>query len=235
MRFSVAFRGLVGVVLALALLRSGAARADEPAATVTSSPAPHPQGRRMGWLGLGVRFGFTELHLTPPASWVSTFNDATGGTSTASDYSLSSTARTLTPTLHLGGGGYFFKLEAPISFAPRFLTYGLGLYPLNFGIYIPQVALFPYGSAGVLTSVVQSRGTWDPATSDKIIGALVQARVAAGLKYFPVHNMAVSFEVGYSPWAGGVLFLPPFDNHDATHTEGGFGSAWDLSLGMEWL
>ena len=236
MSYSVASRWLVGLGVVLALLRPAAARAqDTTAATVTARPAPPPDGRRMGWFGLGVRLGFTELHLAPPASWVNTFNFATGNSSSASDYTLDSTARTVTPTLHLGGSGFFFKLDAPISFAPRFVTYGVGLYPLNFGIYLPQVALFPYGTAGVLTSVVQSRGTWDPATSDKIIGALVQARVAAGLKYFPVHNLAMSFEVGYSPWAGGVLFLPPFDNHDATHTEGGFGSAWDLSLGVEWL
>jgi len=235
MRYTVSFRGLVGVVAALALLQPGAARADEPAATVTSSPAPRPEGRRMGWLGLGVRLGFTDLHLAPPASWVNAFNDATGNSSNASDYTLSSTARTITPTLHLGGSGYFFKLDVPISFASRFMTYGVGLYPLNFGIYIPQAALFPYGTVGVLTSVVQSRTTWDPATSDKIIGALVQARVAAGLKYFPMHGLALSGEVGWSPWAGGVLFLPPFDDHDATHTQGGFGSAWDVSLGLEWL
>jgi hypothetical protein len=237
MKSSVASRCLVGLGLAFALLRPGAVRAatDTAVATVATSPPPPPDGRRMGWFGVGLRVGFTELHLAPPASWVSTFNDATGNSSNASDYSLSSTARSITPTLHLGGSGYFFKIDVPLSFAPRFLTYGVGLYPLNFGIYIPQVALFPYGTAGVLTSIVQSRGTFDPATSDKIIGALVQARVAAGLKFFPVHGGAISLEVGYSPWAGGVLFLPPFDDHDATHTEGGFGSAWDLSLGVEWL
>jgi hypothetical protein len=235
MRYTVSFRWLVGAVVAVALLGSGAARADEPAATVTSSPTPRPEGRRMGWLGLGVRLGFTDLHLAPPSSWVNAFNDATGTSVNAGDYTLSTTARTITPTLHLGGSGYFFKLDVPISFASRFMTYGVGLYPLNFGIYIPQAALFPYGTAGVLTSVVQSRTTWDPATSNKIIGALVQARVAAGLKYFPMHGLAISGEVGWSPWAGGVLFLPPFDDHDATHTEGGFGSAWDVSLGLEWL
>ncbi len=235
MRYTVFSRWVVGAALAIALGRPAAAQTADTAATITTSAAPAPEGRRMGWFGLGVRLGFTDLHLSPPASWVNTFNAATGNSSSASDYSLSTSARTITPTLHLGGGGFFFKLDVPISFAPRFVTYGVGLYPLNFGVYIPHVALFPYGTAGVLTSVVQSRGTWDPATSDKVIGALVQARVAAGLKYFPAHGVALSFEAGYSPWAGGVLFLPPFDDHDATHTEGGFGSAWDLSLGVEWL
>ncbi|HXJ21877.1 MAG TPA: hypothetical protein VMT03_16755 [Polyangia bacterium] len=238
MKLTVFFRwSLVCAVLALAVLHPAGARAqDTAAATITASPPPPPpEGRRMGWFGLGVRLGFTEMHLTPPASWVTTINDATGSTQTANDYSFSSTARTITPTLHLGGGGFFFKLDVPISFASNFASYGLGLYPLNFGVYIPEAALFPYGTAGVLVSVVQSRATWDPATSDKIIGALAQARVAAGLKYFPVHSLALSVEAGYSPWAGGALFLPPVDNHSATHTEGGFGSAWDLSLGVEWL
>jgi hypothetical protein len=238
MKSSVFLRCLLGVGVVLTLLRPVAARAaadTTAAATVTTSPPPPSDGKKMGWLGVGVRVGFTSLHLAPPASWVSTFNDATGGTANANDYSLSTTARSITPTLHLGGSGYFFKLDVPISLAPRFVTYGVGLYPLNFGMYIPHAALFPYLSAGVMASAVQSRSTFDPATSNKLIGALVQARIAAGLKFFPIHDGAISFEVGYSPWAGGVLFLPPFDNHDATHTEGGFGSAWDLSLGVEWL
>ena len=39
-------------------------------------------------------------------------------------------------------------------------------------MYLPRQALFPYGSFGFATSIVQSRGTADPLTSKEIIGAV---------------------------------------------------------------
>ncbi len=220
----------------VAALAPRSARAQDAAATVTTNAPPaRDDARRMGWFGVGARFGYTQLHLVPPASLVGSYNSVTGSTSTAAEHTVTSTAMTVTPTLHLGGGGFFFKIDVPLSFASDYTTYGLGLYPINFGVYLPRVALFPYGSLGVAGSIVQSRSTPDPTTSNKIIGAVAQMRVATGLKYFPISNLAVSFEVGYSPWAAGVMLLPPGSGATATRTEGGFGSIWDLSLGVEWL
>jgi hypothetical protein len=213
-----------------------AARAQDAAATVTTSPpAADAGGRRMGWFGAGVRLGYTQLNLEPPSYLVTPYNSVTGETTTSAAHRVSSTALTVTPTLHLGGSGFYFKLDFPLSFASEYMTYGIGLYPINFGVYLPGVALFPYGSVGFASSIVQSHSTPDPGTSNKIIGAVVQARVAGGLKYFPIHNLAVSFELGYSPWAAGVMLLPPVAGSTSTRTEGGFGSVWDLSLGVEWL
>ncbi len=217
-------------------LAPGRARAQDAAATVaTSAPPERDDARRMGWFGVGARFGYTQLHLVPPASLVGSYNSVTGSRSTSAEHTVSSTAMTVTPTLHLGGGGFFFKVDVPLSFASDYTTYGLGLYPINFGIYLPRVALFQYGSLGIAGSIAQSRSTPDPATSNKIIGAVAQMRVATGLKYFPASNLAVSFEVGYSPWAAGVMLLPPGSGSNTTRTQGGFGSIWDLSLGVEWL
>ncbi|MES1209075.1 MAG: hypothetical protein ABUS79_24320 [Pseudomonadota bacterium] len=239
MRFRPVFFFWVWSWLALgaAALVPATAHAQDAAATVTTSPAPRAadDGRRMGWFGLGVRVGYTQLHLTPPSSLVGAYNSATGGTTSTSEHTVDSTGRTVTPTLHLGGGGFFFKMDLPITFAPLFRAYGIGLYPINFGLYLPRAALFPYGSFGVASSIVQSRSTVDPFTSNKIIGAVAQVRVAAGLKYFPMHALALSGEVGYSPWAAGVMLLPPGAGSNTTRTQGGFGSVWDFSLGVEWL
>ena len=224
------------MAVAAAALAPATARAQDAAATVTATPAPPPDDAgRMGWVGVGVRLGYTQLHLTPPSSLISTYNSATGTTSTTAEHTVDSGGRTLTPTLHLGGGGFFFKLDVPITFASQFLAYGLGIYPINFGMYLPREALFPYGSFGFATSIVQSRGTADPLTSNKIIGAVAQVRAAVGLKYFPMRALALSGEVGYSPWAAGVMLLPPGAGSNTTRTQGGFGSVWDFSLGVEWL
>jgi hypothetical protein len=226
----------VGAAALVSMVAPSTAHAQDAAATIATSPAPpEAEGRRMGWFGAGVRVGYTQLHLTPPSSLVGTYNSATGGTTSTAEHTVDSSGRTLTPTLHLGGSGFFFKMDLPITFAPLFRAYGIGLYPINFGLYLPGVALFPYGSFGFASSIVQSRSTPDPSTSNKIIGAVAQIRVAVGLKYFPVHALAVSGEVGYSPWAAGVMLLPPAAGSDTTRTQGGFGDVWDFSLGVEWL
>lgn len=237
MRFRPVFFWLGLCVLGSGTVAARSAHAQDAAATVTASAPPPSESdaRRMGWFGLGLRLGYTQLHLAPPASLVGSYNSVTGSTSTAAEHTVNSTATTVTPTLHLGGSGFFFKLDVPFTFASDFTMYGIGLYPINFGVYLPRVALFPYGSLGIASSIAQSRSTPDPTTSNKIIGAVAQVRAAAGLKYFPLKSFAVSFELGYSPWAAGVMLLPPSTGSNTTRTQGGFGSVWDLSLGLEWL
>jgi len=206
------------------------------AATVTAAPAaPASDMRRMGWFGIGARVGITQLRLIPPAGVVNDIDRITGGTAVADQFALRSNVTTVTPTLHLGGSGFFLKLDLPISFGSSFTMVGLGLYPINFGVYFDRFAMFPYLSFGGVASIVTSHATPDPGTSNKLIGGVFQARVAAGLKYFPLHNLGVSGEVGYSPWTAGAVALPPDSASHATHFEGGFGSVFDLALGVEWL
>jgi hypothetical protein len=220
-----------------AALAARPAAAQDAAATVTTTKAPShdDDGRRMGWFGVGLRVGYTQLHLEPPASLVGSYNTATGSSTTTAEHTVNSTATTVTPTLHLGGSGFFFKMDLPFTFASEYTMYGIGLYPINFGVYLPGLALFPYGSLGIASSLAQSHSTPDPATSDKLIGAVAQVRAAGGVKYFPLKSFALSFELGYSPWAAGVMLLPPGAGSNTTRTQGGFGSVWDFSLGLEWL
>jgi|HubBroStandDraft_6_1064221.scaffolds.fasta_scaffold103261_2 hypothetical protein len=240
-RIRIALFGLVATGTPLAA--RAAPDLDLSAPGLTTAPAPEtdivvvqPTASRptqMGWLGLGVRFGLQEVHLTPPSSFVSTVNSASGQAFAAGDFAIDSNAWTVTPTLHLGGSGFFFKLDLPLSFAPQFTSFGLGLYPINFGVFVPSVSLFPYVSLGGAANLVESRDTGDPSTSNKLMGAIVQARGALGLKYFPAQGIALSGELGYSPWAAGILLVTPANS--STEVHGGFGSVFDFSLGVEWL
>lgn len=212
-----------------------------PVAVVSlSAPRPAPRRLRMGWFGVGARLGVSDLRLAPSQSLVGKLNQASGGTFAPSDFAVASSAQTFTPTLHFGGSGYFFKLDLPFSFAPEFTTVGLGLYPINVGVLIEQAALFPYVSLGGAASAVKSRTTADPGTSNKIIGAIVQARAAVGLKYFPVRGLALSAEAGYSPWTAGLMVLPATaapgaGGNNQKRMQGGTGSILDFALGAEWL
>ena len=235
--------GLFGIVAAITPMPAIAA--PDLAAPPTSSVSPAPEAEiaatvpvappppRMGWRGAGVRVGMQDVHLMPPASFVSGLNAASGQAFAAGDFAVDSNAWTVTPTLHLGGSGYFFKLDVPLSFAPQFTTFGLGLYPINFGIFVQSASLFPYLSLGGAANLVESRDTGDPTTSNKLMGAIVQARGALGLKYFPAQGLAISGEIGYSPWAAGVLLVTPANS--STQVHGGTGSVFDFSFGVEWL
>ena len=239
--------GLFGLVVAFSPL-AGLAEpdVDTAAPAITAAPATtlpetdlvvvQPTATKppqMGWAGLGVRFGMQEVHLTPPAAFVGTVNSASGQAFAAGDFAIDSNAWTVTPTLHLGGSGFFFKLDLPLSFASQFTSFGLGLYPINFGVFVESASLFPYLSLGTAANLVESRDTGDPSTSNKLMGALVQARGALGLKYFAAQGLALSGEIGYSPWAAGILLVTPANS--STQVHGGFGSVFDFSLGVEWL
>jgi len=215
-----------------------------PSATISAAGptfSPPPARSRMGWFGIGARAGVTELRLAPSAGLVARLNSAgTGQTWKANDMSMNLNASTITPTLHFGGSGYFFKIDFPISYGTDFTMTGIGLYPINVGVYIDRLALFPYMSLGGAASIVNSRATADPGTSDKIIGAVVQARASLGVKYFPVRGLALSAEMGYSRWAAGLMLSPPGTSGAAgdngqTSIRGGVGSVVDFSLGTEWL
>jgi hypothetical protein len=178
--------------------------------------------------------GVVQTKLVPPPDLVARFNGpGAGQTVSADDLELANSAYVITPTLHLGGSGYFFKLDVPVSYNSSLTTVGIGIYPVNIGIFVDCLDILPYLSLGGAASVVRSRATANPGTSDKVIGATAQARTALGVKYFPLRGSAISIEVGYSPWAIGIVSLPGLNGE--THMRGGVGSMTDVSVGLEWL
>ena len=62
------------LAVATVALAPRAAHAQAAATVTTVAPTHDDDGRRMGWLGLGVRLGYTQLHLTPPSSLVGAYN-----------------------------------------------------------------------------------------------------------------------------------------------------------------
>ena len=124
-------------------------------------------------------------------------------TMTSADMDLHDALVLVTPTLEAGGDGYFFKLEAPLGFGGRVRTYGLGVYPLNVGGHLGgdrEKEVAGYLSAGVALSYATFVGADDAA------GGLFQGRMAGGLRFRTSGGYAMTFEIGYSPWAlGGVV------------------------------
>jgi hypothetical protein len=96
--------------------------------------------------------------------------------------------RLITPSLHLSGDGFFFKLEAPYGTSDQLTTYGLGIYPINVGYLIPRARLFLYGSFGLVTNIALFRADGVSASGG---GMLVQGRAALGLKWRPVRYLCL--------------------------------------------
>jgi len=191
-------------------------------------PTKNVAAAEMGWFGIGVRLGYATPSLkagdvplvgkklsdalTNANKMVDAYNAAQGTNRphyAMDDLNLTARAVQITPSLHLGGDGMFFKLEAPIGVSSELKTYGLGIYPINIAIGIPGIDLYPYISAGGV-------GTWATSTSftptggQKLVvdakGLILEARVAVGAKLYLVPMVPLSVEVGYSPYAaGGVV------------------------------
>ncbi|MBC8132335.1 MAG: hypothetical protein H7X95_05085, partial [Deltaproteobacteria bacterium] len=140
----------------------------------------------LNWAGIGVRWGKSQVQLAPRQSNSSEIRP------------LDHRSTLVTPTLHLGGAGYFFKLEAPMSIGGQNRTVGVGIYPINYGYLFNRTGLFPYLSAGAVTSVVVS-GRDEKGLPQR--GGFVQLRAAVGLKYRVIGALTLSAEVGYSRWA----------------------------------
>jgi hypothetical protein len=143
---------------------------------------------------------------------------------------LDESLTTLTPTLHMGGAGYFCKLELPMGISSQLKTVGLALYPLDYGNFFPEVGLFPYLSAGGSANLALVRKQADGASGG---GALFQGRAALGLKYRPVKMLSISVEGAYSPWELGSIAKDGLGG--VPSARGGRGHGWDFSFGIEVL
>ena len=250
----------------VAALKAPEPKREEPPASSSSSSSSW----EMGWFGLGVRVGVNQPALVAgdvpivgakirdvldrANKGVTAYNEVApaAGKAKASPYlitdmDLSKTLFEVTPTLHLGGDFFFTKLEVPIGVSDDLKTYGFGFYPLNLGLYLPGVHLFPYGSLGGVATwatsqqVTLSDGSVIPTDSS---GVMLQGRVAVGAKLWILPGLALNGEVGYSPLAvGGVIRSgnPPtpapgeLPEHPAASVRGGVGSMINFAVGADWL
>lgn len=207
--------------------------------------------RRVGAVGLSVRFGGSRVSLRardlPSAGDdLVAFARVTGND--VSEVDFHERLMTVTPSLHVGGDGYFFRVDAPVGFSSGVKTFGLGLYPLNFGLPVADARVMPYAGAGVVGSVVLSDSAGGVGAGALTTGGLFQARTAVGIKLLPGRRADLSLELGYSPWAiGGVVSQRELERAAAMFERGqqvrepshalraGAGDVWDLSVGVGWL
>jgi hypothetical protein len=209
-------------------------------ATVSSQPPKSPL--EMNWAGVGLRYGTASWSLRAEglrgaiAKAIPSYGQ--GAANLVSD--LNDSLRVITPTLHTGGDHFFFKLELPIGTSDTLKTYGLGVYPLNYGRFIPSLRLFPYITAGAAAHLVTGRQ--DARTDNsKAAGVVAQTRVSIGMKWRPISMISLSFDVGYSPWAAGFVGsrgettsnIGPVSTNASG--KGGTGHMTDFSLGIEIL
>lgn len=143
-------------------------------------------------------------------------------------YDLHENLLEIAPTLHLGGDGFYFKVEAPLRQSTTLRAYGVGLYPLNYGFLIPSLRIMPTVSTGVVLSYLADRRT-------DAIGPLVETRVAVGIKFFPTRGLALSLDVARTPWALGAVRGRGPDWWQRPDARGGIGDGWGLGLGVSWL
>jgi hypothetical protein len=223
-----------------------------PVMTVASAPPVSAAGdrprRELGWVGFGLRFGFTSFALDGSAFRETardvadgTVDSLTGmrGTTVAGDLAAArigdfrASMKTLTPALHLGGDGYFFKLEAPLGLSSDFRSVGLGIYPLNYGVFFPAVGLFPYATLGGAAHYLSGQAAGYQPTR----GAVLQGRAALGLKWRVVSRVNLCLEAGYSAAAGvlGSTEAKPVTAADQSSVKAGLGRSLDMSFGIEIL
>lgn len=199
------------------------------------------------FLGLGVRIG-AQTSSTFQMTSVPTLNRYVDNVQRRADEALErfgATRKTdkglfdaeipsvfeIIPTLHLGGEGFFMRVEAPLAFGESFRSAGVGLYPLGYGFSIPQVRLMPYIVLGGTASYAWVDATFKgpdyglpvpagappfPVGQSETIsqdGVLVQTKIAVGAKWFVLPRFPVSLEIAYAPYALAAFWN--LDRYDA--------------------
>jgi hypothetical protein len=225
---------VVAVLFAAAVTSSSRALADDPESTVVAAPSRAAQPPlTMHKVAFGVSVGRAWLSLGA--------GRLTDKGLPVDDWREQGTQ--IVPTMCVGGDGYFVKFDFPIMFTPTVSSYGLGLYPLNYGHLFQRTGIFPFISAGFAGSAVTTAG-------QGISGASAEARIAAGVKVRYFRRLALSGEIGYAPFMAGVVVdkqrmqdleqsaidgqnvEPPPGERPA---RGGLGHGIDFLVGLEWL
>ena len=221
--------------------RSAAVNVEDLSLRDDAKRASAPPSSRFPRFGIGVRVGVAQASLKS--------RRLPGVAEVVSD-DVNDAITMVTPSAHIGGDRFFFKLDAPLMRWDGGYTVGLGVYPLNYGRYFPRSKLLPYGSAGGAVSAATMKPSSQDTVQVPLRALMVQGRMAAGLKWRAVPGVALSLEAGFSPYAaGGVVDNERRKAAEAAVDAGkapdltpgnrpvnaGIGQVMDLALGVEWL
>ncbi len=201
---------------ALGAASPAAAQPVAPTGTAIPSAVAGAEEPTINWIGFGVRLGTTSWNLEADGlreTLREHFPEYGVGDSVSNQIQdMKGSMRFVIPTLHMGGEDFFFKLEAPIGSNATHTSFGFGVYPINYGLYLQSLRLFPYVTFGVAGHVMTAKD--DGAAKGKLgaaglktesVGYLLQTRLAMGVKWRPWGAVSVSAELGYSPRSAGVL------------------------------
>lgn len=228
-------------VMAVFLFGGASQAAEESLRTRAAPAAPEETSSRFPNAGLGLRVGVAQAmlksrRLPRVAELVSD--------------DVNDSMMMLVPTAHVGGDRFFFKADVPLMRWDDGYTFGLGIYPLNYGHYLPRSRLFPYASAGGALSIATLNASPEDRVQLPLRAMMLQLRMAAGMKWRAVPGVAVSLEAGFSPYAaGGVVDDRRRREAEAAMDAGrfpdlsrgnrpvnaGVGQVMDLAVGVEWL
>ncbi|HEX7508990.1 MAG TPA: hypothetical protein VF550_19610, partial [Polyangia bacterium] len=151
---------------------------------------------------------------------------------------LNSHALTVALTAHFGRSGYFTRLDVPVAIGQHTCRAGIGFYPIGLAYLFPDARVMPYLGAGALGGMLYTRvdsSNQSGSAERRRFGIYGQVRTMLGIKVFPIPKLALSFEIGYSPYLIGYL---PQDSTTAPKKtyphEAGVGMTWDTNIGVEW-
>ena len=141
-------------------------------------------------------------------------------------------------TAHFGRSGYFTRLDVPAAIGQHTCHAGIGFYPVGLAYLFPDARVMPYLGAGALGGMLYTRvdsSNQSGSAERRRFGIYGQVRTMLGIKVFPIPHIALSFEIGYSPYLIGYL---PQDSTTAPKKtyphEAGVGITWDTNIGVEW-
>lgn len=192
----------------------------ETVLTLQPSENPSPGLALIRPTGLGIAAGITAGRL---------LYDREDSYDTNSFAPLNLASRSVRITANVGRDGYFFRADVPMMFGERLFGVGLGSYPINYGLFLPRSRLMFFMSTGIeilrLNMFVRDE-------SEEAY--LLRARMAGGMKSFPVKGLCLSFEFAYSATAMGID-ADHFSRESGGSKETFTGGLLDVHMGVEWL
>jgi hypothetical protein len=205
---------------------------EQPAITMRLAELPPaqiiPEEYLMDFGSFGLRVGYQ----------LDSLKDAEGSRPLAEMRLFNSHALTLALTAHYGRSGYFTRLDAPVAIGQHTCRAGIGFYPIGLAYLFPDARVMPYLGAGVLGGMLYTlieSSSQSGSTQHRRFGFYGQVRTMLGIKVFPVRRLALSFEIGYSPYLVGRLPQASTASPKKTYPdETAVGMTWDTNIGVEW-